>query len=373
MGPEGSLRVGLRLAAGRIGPVSVRSTRPDIARMMLLGRSAAGVQAAVPLLFSVCARSQATASRLACAAAAGSALSASDSAEAQAEIAAETVREFAWQALLNAARWLGEAPAPGAVAAARAATGYRWAAAAGGAPLAIALAAFGRPAGDWLQLDSWPALQAWAADGDTATARHIHGLRRPGPPRAGCDACTPRLPRPAVDWLLPLAAAMAADAGFAQQPTWRGAAAETGAFARRQDDPLFDPAGAATGLRTLDRSALRFVARLRELARLLDGQADPSGPVSLGALALDKGCGLAWVESPRGLLLHQVCLSEGRVCSYRIVAPTEWNFHPRGALVAALEGAQVDGEASALALATRVANSLDPCVPCRVEVEVDGA
>jgi hypothetical protein len=169
--------------------------------------------------------------------------------------------------------------------------------------------------------------------------------------------------------LTPLADAIEADASFAQRPTWRGAAAETCAFARLQGDPLFSGAVTAAGTRGPNRSGLRFVARLRELARLLVSPSDRPGPVSLGALSLGAGRGLAWVDSARGLLLHHVRLSQDRVCSYHIVAPTEWNFHPRGPLAAALEGARVADAPTALALATRVVNSLDPCVPCRVEID----
>jgi Ni,Fe-hydrogenase I large subunit len=53
---------------------------------------------------------------------------------------------------------------------------------------------------------------------------------------------------------------------------------------------------------------------------------------------------------------------------YRIVAPTEWNFHPQGALATALVGAPAGDAAAARLAALRLVNSLDPCVNCSVEV-----
>lgn len=361
MSLEGELRVALRLRPGQIERVRVASTRPDIARTLLQGRSRAEVQAAVPVMFSVCGRSQATASRLACAAAAGEPARSDLLSEDQAAVAAEAVREIAWHTLLNWPRWLGEEPAPGALAAARTSLAWRPGATAAPAAQAIAQAAFGQPATEWLQLQTWPELRRWAKLGETTAARFLRGPIDSAEPSAPGEAAAPFLPRPDAAWLAELAAALDADAGFVRAPVRRGAPAETGALARLQADPLFSPRGAQAGSRRL----ARFVARLRELAMLLDGRM----PLTMGAVALGNGAGVAWVENARGLLLHHVRLSQSRVIDYRIVAPTEWNFHPRGPLAGALEGARVEGGETALALATQVVHSLDPCVACRVELD----
>jgi Ni,Fe-hydrogenase I large subunit len=74
------------------------------------------------------------------------------------------------------------------------------------------------------------------------------------------------------------------------------------------------------------------------------------------------------VETARGLLVHRVRIAEGRVADYRIVAPTEWNFHPQGALARGLVGM---GAGNAIALkrqALLAVQALDPCVACSVEI-----
>lgn len=363
MALEGELRVGLRLDQGRIAGVRTVSTRPDVAGALLQGRSRAEAEAAVPLLFSLCGRSQATASRLACAAAAGESPSAEQLDASRASVAAEMVRETAWHTLLQWPRWLDETPSPSAVAAARGALAHRW-----GLPehdalvQSLADAAWGCPASEWLQIQTWPELRCWAQAGATTTARFLHqGLIDDD----GTDGrkAPPLLPPADRRWLLELARAAAADAGFSRQPVWRGAPAETGALARLQGDALL----ASTPGRPAARTLPRFVARLRELALLLAGRTQPQ----VGAMTLADGSGLAWVDNARGLLIHQVHLAGDRVQHYRIVAPTEWNFHPAGALQHALLGAAVPDAASALRLGARLVHSLDPCVACRVEL--DGA
>lgn len=364
MALEGELHVGLRLDPGRIASVHIGSTRPDVASALLQGRSRAEVEAAVPLLFSLCGRSQATASRLACAAAAGQPPSAEQLESARASVAAEMVRETAWHALLQWPRWMDEAPSPQAVAAARGALAYRW-----GQPGHDALvqdlaeAAWGCPASAWLQWQTWPELRRWAQAGATATARYLHqGLISEG----GADdtGAPPLLPAPEATWLRTLALAVEADPGFSRQPVWQGAPAETGALARLQADALLASPADRPAARTLPR----FVARLRELALLLTGRTQPQ----VGAITLADGSGLAWVDNARGLLIHQVHLAGDRVQHYRIVAPTEWNFHPQGALPHALLGAAVPDAAAALRLAERLVHSLDPCVACRVELDEAG-
>ncbi len=162
-------------------------------------------------------------------------------------------------------------------------------------------------------------------------------------------------------WIDEVSAACEADPEFASQPTWQDAPAETGALARRQSDPLLQD----LVRRSASRVPARFVARLRELALLLSGQAT----AIVGAKATPSGGGIAWIENARGLLIHQVRLDEDRVVGYRIVAPTEWNFHPRGALALALADTPAVDADEARRRTLRLVHSLDPCVACRVEVD----
>jgi Ni,Fe-hydrogenase I large subunit len=106
----------------------------------------------------------------------------------------------------------------------------------------------------------------------------------------------------------------------------------------------------------------RLAARLVELAAAL-GMADGRH----GAKRLGDGAGLSWVETPRGLLLHRVVLEGERIAAYRIVAPTEWNFHPSGAFSRGAVGIPA-GHAGRLEQDVRwLVASLDPCVGVRFE------
>jgi coenzyme F420-reducing hydrogenase alpha subunit len=118
--------------------------------------------------------------------------------------------------------------------------------------------------------------------------------------------------------------------------------------------------------------ATRMVARLAELAlvvgRLADSVADHDGERWVDAFPLGDHEGLGVVQTARGLLLHRAQVAEDRVTGYQIVAPTEWNFHPDGALVRGFEGVEATDEAELARDARLAVQALDPCVACRVEV-----
>jgi len=365
---EGELRVGLRVNNGRIAQTRITSTRPDVARSLLQGRTRAEVGTAVPLLFSLCGRSQAAASALALAAAAGEAASVESLARCAAAVSAETLRECAWRALLDWPREIGEQLTADSVAAARGSLAVRLEPQDEDPAMhAIALAAFGARADEWLALQTLAEFDRWADAGPTAASRLIRSLRdtdealhnaRSGRVEPGV-ALLELSQRPAA--IVDLCDACAADPEFAGHPTWCGAPAETGALARLQADPLVSE----LLRRSASRVPARFVARLRELALLLTGRA----VADVGAIALPSGCGIGWVENARGLLIHALRLEGERVGSYRIMAPTEWNFHPDGALALALTGSAA-GDLDALRRrTTRLVYSLDPCVACRVEFD----
>jgi hypothetical protein len=360
---EGELRIGLRVGAGRVEGIRITSSRPDVARSLLQGRSRAEVRAAVPLLFSICGRSQAAASELACAAAAGEDVSAETLQRCRASVSAETVREGAWRTLLDWPQWIDEEPTSEAIAAARGSLALHAGAAAEAGGEAIALAAFGVPAEDWLARDSRAGLDRWVDAGPTAAARFIRRVRDDAmaQPADGTRRNVPLLDTADhAAWIGLIAQAADADPSFARHPTWRGAPAETGALARLQSDPLV--AALASNANLIEA---RFVARLRELALLLAGRVS----AAVGAVALPSGGGVAWVENARGLLIHRVRLDQGRVRHYCIVAPTEWNFHPAGALVSALTGTPASDRDHVKQRTTQLVHSLDPCVACRVEFD----
>lgn len=215
----------------------------------------------------------------------------------------------------------------------------------------------GMPVEHWLQRfaaepEEWPL--RWCGASGTPPARLLHAqaeaLRRLAMPARPL----PLLAQP-LRSMPRLARCLAEDPDFCAAPDWLGEPAETGPWTRI-NDPVPLP---------LHNAWMRLTTRLVDVLRL----AVPDGArwLAEGALPLAHGEGIAWTETARGLLVHRVLLDDGEhVRAAQVLAPTDWNFHPRGVLaqtLATLRGADVAAQAA------RAAVAFDPCVEFSVEPE----
>lgn len=336
----------------------------------------------VPRLFSICSGAQGAASATALAAA-GATGAAFESGTWEREVMLEALQDTFWHLLIDWPNTMGVAPCATPVAAIRFQIASAMRATDGtvrlndiaamselGAHLSTVTsqAVFGMSPADWLKQDDVAALQAWCERGGTVPATLLgHVLSRL--PTLGRSA-TPLMPPTQADSLLQtIVPALRGSIEFARAPTWDGSPAETGGLARRCGEPVV----IALRQRFGDAVVTRVVARMVELARLLLELTAVAGatelPARVLAVPLSAGEGLAAVETARGMLLHRARLDGQRVVEYQIVAPTDWNFHPGGALVSGLSGLEADDESQIIGLARLAAHALDPCVAFRIEAD----
>jgi Ni,Fe-hydrogenase I large subunit len=372
---EGELVVRIEREGRRIRSVTVRSTRPLVPARLVEGRTPAAATAIVRALFTVCGRAQGAAAAAAVAAAEGRVPSADARAARETAVRLETIQEYLWRLLIDFPRAMGAAPRPEAVASAReriaalltqeAAGPAAAGSAAADALIGIAAAqVYGMLPAAWLAQPPAAIPGEWARAGRTLPAALLAQLldRDPGLGASDVALMPEATPARLREDIVP---ALDRDEGFARLPSWCGAPVETGALARTRTHPAVAACAAATG----HSVATRMVARLVELALLLDDWRRPeaASPWVLD-LPLGSGDGMAAVQTARGLLLHRVRLAGGRVAGYRIVAPTEWNCHPAGALARGLAGIEAGDDAECAASAQLVVQALDPCVAHRVEI-----
>jgi uptake hydrogenase large subunit len=358
MNPEAELIVRLGLKANRVCSVNIASSRVNLPERMTRGRPADEVARTLPLLFSICARAQSAATAGAIDAAQGRTPDAATQQQRAAEVRREAIVELLTRLLIDWPRVMGVAPDVSSIARARQSSSSQ------------ALATwhdiareriYGVAPADWIADASLAALDRWTAAAKTLPARLFEQLQRESPHLGRSDIGT--MPAATLEAILPLLPRLVDDPAFCRSPDWLGRPVETGALARHAEHPMV----AAYVERHGNTVAARTLARLVELAALLSVGDDRTMPtVRQHAVAPGTGIGLA--ETARGLLLHHAEVSEGRVTRYRIVAPTEWNFHPDGALARGLLQRQVDGPAAARREAHVLVQALDPCVACRVEV-----
>jgi hypothetical protein len=154
-------------------------------------------------------------------------------------------------------------------------------------------------------------------------------------------------------------------ADYAARPFLTGRVAETGAYARLR-------ASAAPDQPHLTARVLARIEDVRLCLDLLTGivegkDRDLSALMGDGASPNEGGYGV--VECARGRLYHQAEIDgEGLIGAYRILAPTEWNFHPAGPFVETLLSCRIGEGDGARKLVSQLAALFDPCVAFEINM-----
>ncbi|MGJ4946559.1 hydrogenase assembly protein HupF [Bradyrhizobium sp. HKCCYLS1011] len=155
-------------------------------------------------------------------------------------------------------------------------------------------------------------------------------------------------------------------ASFADRPDLSGRVPETGVWARHALRMTSVAASSGTPVERLEAK----VAEIIELVRWLENQQDDNETRESGVVEsypLGRGRGAAAVECARGRLYHAVELDgAGQIVRSEFLAPTEWNFHPRGPVARALTGAAASMHSRDAVEA--LVGAFDACVGVRVEL-----
>jgi hypothetical protein len=350
---------------------------------VLAGRAPAEAAAMVPRLFSVCAHAQGSAAASALASAQGNGAAAEVLDARSLAVALEAMPEDLRRLMIDVPTVLAIDPCVAPVAAARKAIApvlarLRSALALDAvAPLVeraevdalrARLAAIlrddvlGMPAEAFVGLGDANALLRWARQHATTPARVVNHVLAVSP-RLGASEVPP-MPEPTREALTIAVLGALDEPGFDRAPRWAGSVVETGARARRAQHPALADFVREHG----NGVAARLIARLVDVAQTVLGLVPARPEARIDAWSPRAGEGIAAVHTARGLLLHRARVDGGRVAGYAIVAPTEWNFHPEGALVRGLVGREAGDAATLSREANLLVQALDPCVACEVEV-----
>ncbi|ARO32713.1 hydrogenase expression/formation protein HupK (plasmid) [Rhizobium sp. NXC14] len=359
----GAISIDVTVARAVVSSVAVKASRPHGVTRMFIGQQTDRVPALAGQVFTLCGFAQSIASRLAVLNAADLSMDADEQAGASAGVLAERIFE-ALRALVL--QWPSPLPMSLATAAGK---HLRDALAASRAVIAEAKdGTIGRAnlAAAAARLQAAASGLGVAQDGSTplpgtvceaimreAAADQMFTGRSPDPLTARDDA--------------EVMARLCDEPDYAAQPYLFNRVAETGAYARL----AAEPSGAASHL--VDRLLVRIrdirscLWQLITLART--GEYDWAS-LARGGPAARGGYGA--VECARGRLYHQAEIgADGRLTAYRIIAPTEWNFHPAGPFVDTLVSSRIGLDEAAVRSVSRLVALFDPCLAYKIDVRED--
>lgn len=344
--------------------VKVKSTRPQAYRI-LTGKLPDNAIQLAPMLFSICGKAQQAAAIAAVSAARGH--ETPQDIVLERGVACEAMQEHLWRLLLDSPKLLGLPQQQeqfvrwhGALNAIAAGHGN-----AENLRTELHQTLLGTPDAEWQRFDSYAGLNEWWNSGRGLCAPIFAALDRKEDALnfvGGIAACD-LLPKwRASDVLQTYAGHFNHE--FAAMPQHEGRAMETGALAHWQHTPLLQD--------VLHRRPARLLARV--IARLIDlldsAQALAQEKVTerVAGISAADAAGLSVVRTARGMLLHYARIEAERIAEYLIVAPTEWNFHPRGALASGLTGLKENDAGRLMETVKQYVLSLDPCVEYEIEV-----
>lgn len=381
--PEGRLNIELACRANAVERVTIQSGRPLRVSRIMENTPPDEALRRIPLVFSVCATAQCEAALAACEQALGHIPTPAHQHARAMLVAMETAREHLLRILLDWTGFIGE-DVPGAhlPQLMRLLPGLRRALYGEANPFllharphidfaaladaidalrsmnALVLGGDGDPCASPLRSRS--AFEDWVARGETLPARLLRDVRARRWERLGHGGSV-WLPRLEADTLRRRLAGNDHE-DFIAAPHWQDTPCETTALARQRTHPLVADLLETEGSGLLTRLAARLVELERipqslteDMARLRQ-QGDPAVD------ATASGVGLAQVEAARGRLVHYVEITDGMVQRFRILAPTEWNFHPQGVAARGLMTLDGGDEETLQRQGALWINAIDPCV-----------
>ncbi len=344
--------------------VEVKSTRPKAYRL-LKGRLPDNAVQLVPLLYSVCGKAQQAAAFAAVSAAQG--LAWPENKIFERGVVCEAMQEHLWRLLLDWPNRLGLQPEQQQF--------VRWHGALNDVAtgrgdtvnllLELCQVLLGMGHEEWKQFDSCDKLSEWqnAGQGLLAPVLAAIDLKESRLDFAGKSAACALMPRwTAIDVLQIFSNHL--DHDFAAMPQHEGKPVETGMLAHNQHMPLLQGALHNRPGRLL----ARVVARLVDLLDSAEALTHENIKGRIESVSASDATGLSVVRTARGMLLHYVRIESERVAEYFTVAPTEWNFHPQGALASGLTGLKESDAERLMETVKHYVLSLDPCVEYEIEI-----
>ncbi len=374
---EGIIRIKLSANGGR-GTARIENARPLGIASQFKGRKPAEVVNLVPLVFSICRAAQSAACAEAIENALGNAASARVKAIRSLLVLAETAREHTLQVLHSWPQCV-QAPNPALATAsikrlltldrelgksvqdANAVDAARLDHAISELTAILGEAVFGEVPQEWLSRRNADDLAFWARRNETLAQTIFEYLVQTGMADAGAAEMAPLLAMQSGD-LQNVLFGERSDA-FIAQPVWDGLPRETTPLSRLAARPLIESVKERHGYGLL----ARLTACLAELAEIPERMRALAASLAEAehhaeAPARTNGMGLGFAEAARGRLVHAVQIVDGAVQQYRILAPTEWNFHPQGAAAKGLANIALSPATRREPLARLFITAVDPCV-----------
>ena len=377
MNTEGKLSIEIKTMRNQAVAVKLHSTRQVLAASMFEGQEPAKALQLLPVIFSICGTAQAVAGVRACESAMGKPAMPDVERQRERLLAMENLREHLWRVFLDWPSFVRASPQHNVLATVFSIQrqyahaldpdgqlfqpGARQAQSQGlqlpddQLLKLLHQAVFGMPVESWLKITTLEEFDAWMENTPTIAARYMRKVRNTGQAASGSNDIR-ALPVLDEGWVCH----SMADDRFIHAPQWKDKCWETSAYTMTHT-PMFMELRNEYGNGLLSRLMARLCQIATNAKHLFFPVAGYHRPTA-------QAQGLGQVHAARGQLYHRVVLAANeRIEHYRILAPTEWNFHPQGVVTQALKTLKGDRR-QVSEQAHQLIKAIDPCVAYELTV-----
>ncbi|MBL1321472.1 MAG: nickel-dependent hydrogenase large subunit [Methylophaga sp.] len=151
---------------------------------------------------------------------------------------------------------------------------------------------------------------------------------------------------------------------FIAQPDWQSSCYEASWFNHQSEHSVIKKLTKEKG----NGIYTRMLARLTEIADLMTKLNNFFILKKRLAPPVCKVKGLANTDAARGRLTHYVSLDGDCIDTFYILAPTEWNFHPRGVAANSLNNLSYNDLNTLKIQADLLIHAIDPCVGYQLQI-----
>jgi hypothetical protein len=160
------------------------------------------------------------------------------------------------------------------------------------------------------------------------------------------------------------------DDAFIAQPSHKGICYETTPYTRQINNPLIQQLSAKYGTGLLSRAATQLLEIFELMNRVKSNYTQIySEDIQYNRRAsIDATSAVVEVQAARGKLIHSLTIQDDQVKAYRILSPTQWNFHPQGILKQMIQALSFSNKQDLVNKITLLVNAIDPCVGYKIKV-----
>lgn len=156
---------------------------------------------------------------------------------------------------------------------------------------------------------------------------------------------------------------------FISQPSYQNSCYETTPYARQNKHLLMQQLLGTYGSGVFARSSAQLLEVFELLKRVKNNYTQIHNEhihyevnISVDTMAMVD------IDAARGKLIHALTIKDEKIKAYRILSPTQWNFHPQGVLKQMITSINFENKQDLNAKIKLLVNAIDPCVGYQIEV-----